>query len=83
MTGPAESWMPVAVGIFGIGAIIGNVAGGWLVDRFQFRAAAVVLLWSIVVLLAYPLAANSVWTIFPMIVAVGTMGAPPPCCRPA
>ena len=75
VTGLAESWMPVAVGIFGIGAIIGNVAGGWLVDRFQFRAAAVVLLWSIVVLLAYPVAANSVWTIFPMIVAVGTMGA--------
>ena len=29
----------------------------------------------ICLLLAYPLAANSVWTIFPLIVAVGTMGA--------
>lgn len=75
VTGLAESWMPVAVGIFGIGAIIGNVAGGWLVDRFQFRAAAIVLVWSVIVLLAFPLSALSVWTVFPMIIAVGTMGA--------
>ena len=51
VTGVAESWMPLAVGVFGIGAIIGNIAGGWLVDKFHFRAAAVVLLWSIVMLL--------------------------------
>lgn len=75
VTGVAESWMPLAVGVFGIGAIIGNIAGGWLVDRFHFKAAAVVLLWSIVMLLLYPLAAQSVWTIGPMIITVGTMGA--------
>ena len=69
------SWMPLAVGVFGIGAIIGNIAGGWLVDKFHFKAAAVVLLWSIVMLLLYPLAAQSVWTIGPMIITVGTMGA--------
>ncbi|MFX6019416.1 MFS transporter, partial [Acinetobacter baumannii] len=28
VTGVAESWMPLAVGVFGIGAIIGNIAGG-------------------------------------------------------
>ncbi len=75
VTGVAESWMPLAVGAFGIGAIIGNIAGGWLVDKFHFKAAAVVLLWSIVMLLLYPLAAQSVWTIGPMIITVGTMGA--------
>ncbi len=75
VTGVAESWMPLAVGVFGIGAIIGNIAGGWLVDRFHFKAAAVVLLWSILMLLLYPLAAQSVWTIGPMIITVGTMGA--------
>ncbi|KAG0948839.1 hypothetical protein G6F31_014012 [Rhizopus arrhizus] len=42
VTGVAESWMPLAVGVFGIGAIIGNIAGGWLVDKFHFKAAAVV-----------------------------------------
>ncbi|RRU11448.1 MFS transporter [Stenotrophomonas sp. 278] len=75
VTGVRESWMPVAVGIFGVGAIIGNVAGGWLVDKFQFRAAPIVLLWSVVVLMLFPLAANAVWSVVPVIVAVGTMGA--------
>jgi len=34
-----------------------------------------VLAWSIVMLLLYPIAAQSVWSIGPMIVTVGTMGA--------
>ncbi len=75
ITGMDERWMPVAVGLFGVGAIIGNVAGGKLVDRLQFRAAGVLLLWSIVVLLLFPLAAHSVWSVAPAIIAVGTMGA--------
>ena len=75
VTGINERWMPVAVGLFGVGAIIGNIAGGKLVDRLQFRAAGVLLAWSIVVLLLFPLAAHSVWTVVPAIIAVGTMGA--------
>ena len=75
VTGVDERWMPVAVGLFGVGAIIGNVAGGWLVDRLQFRAAGVLLAWSILVLLLFPLAAGSAWAVAPAIIAVGTMGA--------
>ena len=75
VTGINERWMPVAVGLFGVGAIIGNVAGGKLVDRLQFRAAGVLLAWSIVVLMLFPLAANSAWAMVPAIIAVGTMGA--------
>ena len=75
VTGVSESWMPVAVAVFGVGALISNVAGGWLVDRFQFRAAALVLVWSILVLLVYPLAATHLWSLLPAVVAVGTMGA--------
>lgn len=75
VTGVEERWMPVAVGLFGVGAIIGNVAGGWLVDRLQFRAAGVLLAWSILVLLLFPLAARSGWAMAPAIIAVGTMGA--------
>lgn len=75
VTGVSESWMPLAVGAFGIGALISNFAGGWLVDRFQFRAAGLVLVWSIAVLLLYPLAAHSLWSVLIAVVAVGTMGA--------
>ncbi len=75
VTGINERWMPVAVGLFGVGAIIGNIAGGKLVDRLQFRAAGVLLAWSILVLLLFPLAAHSAWAMVPAIIAVGTMGA--------
>ena len=75
VTGINERWMPIAVGLFGVGAIIGNIAGGKLVDRLQFRAAGMLLAWSIVVLMLFPLAANSVWAMVPAIIAVGTMGA--------
>jgi len=75
VTGINERWMPVAVGLFGVGAIIGNVAGGKLVDRLQFRAAGLLLAWSIVVLMLFPLAAHSAWAMVPAIIAVGTMGA--------
>lgn len=75
ITGMREAWLPVAVGAFGVGAIIGNVVGGKLVDRFKFRATALVLAWSVVVFLIFPFAVRSLWTALPCIVAIGTMGA--------
>lgn len=75
VTGMAESWIPVALAAFGVGAILGNVAGGWLFDRLQFRAVPVILVWSLLVLLLFPLAAHAAWSILPAILAVGTMGA--------
>ncbi|MGQ4660835.1 MFS transporter [Lysobacter sp. F6437] len=75
VTGTSDGWIPIAMGVFGVGSIIGNLAGGWLVDRLHFRAAAVILSWSALVLLVYPLAAHSLWTMLPAVVAVGTMGA--------
>lgn len=75
VTGVPEAWTPFGLVAFGIGGILGTLAGGWLFDRLQFRAAAVVLVWSMLLLLAFPLAAHSVWTVLPAVVAVGTMGA--------
>lgn len=66
-------WIPFALAAFGVGGIIGNVVGGWLFDRLRFQAVAWLLLWSTLVLLAFPLAAHSTWTIFPAVFAVGTM----------
>ncbi len=75
VTGVAERWIPVALAAFGIGAIAGNLAGGWLFDRLQVRAVAVILGWSLLVLLLFPLAARSLWSVLPAVVALGTMGA--------
>jgi DHA1 family inner membrane transport protein len=75
VTGVSDGWIPIAMAVFGVGSIIGNLAGGWLVDRLQFRATAVILGWSALVLLVYPLAAQSLWSVLPVVVALGTMGA--------
>ncbi|MCC4598385.1 MFS transporter [Xanthomonas campestris pv. phormiicola] len=75
VTGVSERWIPFAMCAFGFGGLLGNLAGGWLFDRLQFRAVPLVLLWSMAVLLAWPLTAHSPWAVLPAVVAVGTMGA--------
>lgn len=75
VTGVRESFIPFGLVAFGIGGILGTLGGGWLFDRFQFRGAALVLVWSVLILLLFPLAARSVWTVLPAVLAVGTMGA--------
>ncbi len=75
VTGLPESWIPLGLVAFGVGGIIGTLGGGWLYDRLQFRAAALLLVWSAVVLLLFPLAAQAAWSLLLVVVAVGTMGA--------
>jgi len=73
VTGVGEGWIPVALAAFGLGGIVGNLFGGWLFDRLGFKAVAWLLLWSILVLLVFPFAAYSLWTILPAAFAIGTM----------
>ena len=75
VTGVGAGFVPLAQVAFGIGSLLGAAAGGWLFDRFGFRAAGIVLGWSLLVLLLHPLAVRSVWTVLPLVLAVGTMGA--------
>ncbi len=75
VTGVSDGWIPIALAVFGVGSVVGNLAGGWLVGRMQFRATAVILAWSALVLVIFPLAAHSLWSILPAVLAIGTMGA--------
>lgn len=75
VTAVHAGWIPVALACFGLGAIVGNLGGGWLFDRLQFRAVGWLLLWSMVVLLGFSLSATSLWSVLPAIFAVGTMVA--------
>src|SRR3546814_1114568 len=63
VTGLPESWIPFGLVAFGVGSIIGTLGGGWLYDRLGFRSVAVVLAWSVVVLLVFPLAAQAAWSL--------------------
>ena len=79
VTGVSSAWIPLALAAFGLGSIVGNMAGGWLFDKLQFKAVAWLLVWSAVILAIFPSAALSAWTVLPAAFAVGTMvalGAP-------
>lgn len=75
VTGVEERWISLGLVAFGVGAILGNLAGGWLFDRLKFRAVGWLLAWSALVLALFPLAAHSLWTLLPAAVAVGSMVA--------
>lgn len=66
-------WIPVAQAAFGAGAIIGNIVGGKLYDRMQLKGVGWLLVWCIAILLLFPLAAQSLWSILLICVAIGTM----------
>ncbi|MBD9370981.1 MFS transporter [Xanthomonas sp. XNM01] len=68
------AWIPLGLAGFGLGGVIGNMLGGWLFDRLQFRAVAVMLLWATAMLLLFPLMAQAPWSILLATVAIGLMG---------
>jgi len=75
VTGASAGWIPRGLVGFGIGSVIGNLLGGMLFDRLKFRAVPVILLWSLAMLLLYPLAAQALWSILLATIAIGLMGA--------
>lgn len=75
VTGVSKGWIPVAMAVFGAGGFLGNLAGGWLFDRFQLKSVGGVLLWSLVVFLIFPLTTGNLWSILLMTFCVGTIAA--------
>ncbi|WP_420388688.1 MFS transporter [Marinobacter sp.] len=73
VTGVAPFWIPIALAVFGLGGFIGNILGGWLFDRLQFRSVGWMLLWSISMLLLYPYATETIWTMLVMCFLVALM----------
>ena len=73
VTKVSPQWIPFGLAAFGVGGIIGNIAGGKLFDRLQFRAVGLVLVWSILVLSLFPFAASSPWGVLLGCGLVGTM----------
>ena len=67
------SWVPVALGSFGLGAVAGNMAGDWLFDRLRFKALGLLLLWGTIALLLYPLLTYSLPGMLLGCFLVGTM----------
>lgn len=75
VTQVGKGWIPIAMAAFGLGGVLGNLAGGWLFDKLGFRAVGAVLVWSLVVFLVFPTATSHLWSILLASFFVGTLGA--------
>lgn len=73
VTGVNPFWIPIALAVFGLGGFVGNILGGWLFDRLQFRSVGWMLLWSISMLLLYPYATENIWAMLVMCFLVALM----------
>jgi len=68
------TWIPLGMAGFGIGGLLGNLVGGRLFDALGFRATLVILTWSLCMLLLYPLAAHTLWSILLSTISIGLLG---------
>ncbi|WP_317627714.1 MFS transporter [Halotalea alkalilenta] len=81
VSGLSPGWVPVALAAFGLGTIIGSQVGGWLADRGTLSTIGWILLWSLAVMLLFPFAARSAWSILPATLLVGTIVAMVPALQ--
>lgn len=72
VTGLAATAVPVALAVIGVGMILGNVAGGWLADRALMPGIAAILIWSALVLAAFPFTAHNAWLAMFNLMLIGT-----------
>ncbi|PZQ60492.1 MAG: MFS transporter [Sphingomonas taxi] len=67
--------VPFALAAFGFGMTAGNLIVPRFADRALLPTAAAVLVWSLVALLAWPLAAQHFWSVIVAMVAIGIGGS--------
>ncbi|WP_053096109.1 MFS transporter [Frateuria defendens] len=72
VAGLPERWMPAVLAVFGAGMILGNLGGSWLADRALMPAIGGLLLWSVLVSLAFVAAAPHRWLALPGVLLIGT-----------
>ncbi|SDL51302.1 MFS transporter, DHA1 family, arabinose polymer transporter [Modicisalibacter muralis] len=70
--GMAEALGPLVLVIFGVGTIVGNLAGARMADKNLLRAIPGILIWCLVVQGLFYFAANSIWLGMFFVGLVGT-----------
>ena len=58
VTGMSSVWVPVVLGVFGLGMTVGNMVVPRFADRAQMPTAGVMLVWSFLALAAFPMASH-------------------------
>lgn len=74
-TGLDSHWIPVALFIYGLGSLAGSLVGGWAADRNLKLTIGGSLVWSAIVLAIFPLTLQSLWTVMPMVLLLGSSAA--------
>ena len=67
--------VPFVLALFGVGMTLGNLLVPRLASRTPMSAAGALLLWAVVTAAIYPLAAQRLWSMAAIIVAIGLGGA--------
>ncbi|CAN5853598.1 MFS transporter [soil metagenome] len=75
VTGVSPLLVPVVLMVFGVGMTAGNLIIPRFADRALMPTAAALLVWSLVALALYPLAAQNFWTMLIDVGAIGIGGA--------
>ena len=68
-----DYWIAPMLIFFGVGTLVGNYAGGWLYDRFKFASVKIILTFSLITLLLFPLLAGSKVGVAVATMALGSM----------
>jgi DHA1 family inner membrane transport protein len=66
--------LPWVFAVFGVGMFSGNILGAWAGDRFGFKAAAGLLIWSAIALSLYPLASQNLISMMVVVLCIGAGG---------
>ena len=75
VAGLPEATLPLVVGLYGVGQVVGNIAGGRLADRSVMNSIYGVLAGIVVILLAYAWAAPFAPTALALVFLVGMVGS--------
>jgi DHA1 family inner membrane transport protein len=63
VAGAPASLLPLVLMVFGLGMVVGNIAGAWVADRALMPAIAGILVWSFVACLLVLVTAGNVWAL--------------------
>lgn len=75
VTGLPRSLVPVALMVFGLGMVVGNLIGGRLADISVIRALYLALGSLAVLLAVFSVASHNPWTALPLLFGVGVAGS--------
>jgi MFS transporter, DHA1 family, inner membrane transport protein len=72
VSGLPVRYVPFVLAVFGCGMILGNLVGSWLADRALMRAIGALLIWNVIVLGTFSLAAPHAWMVVAVVLLIGT-----------